>query len=317
MIELRHLRYFLAVAEEGHVTRAAARLGMQQPPLSQQIGALERMVGVPLFHRRPRGVELTEAGRTFLGKARRVLADVDLAMEAARRTARGEAGSLAVGFTSSAAFHPLVATVVRSFRRTTPEVTLTLEEGSSVELVDALRGDRLDAAFVRTPVVDTSGITIEPLLDEAMVVALPDQHRLLRGFRPARRRLPGRRLLGRRIALGDLADQTFILYRRPTRPGLYDSIIAACHAAGFSPRIGQEAPRMASTLSLVAAGLGVSIIPASMCRLDTEGIAYCRLDGATRLVAPLHLAYRDATPSGATLRLIETVRQAAEKFSSA
>jgi DNA-binding transcriptional LysR family regulator len=125
-------------------------------------------------------------------------------------------------------------------------VTLTLEEGSSVELVDGLRGDRLDAAFVRTPVVDTSGITIEPLLDEAMVVALPDQHRLLRGFRPARRRL-----LGRRIPLGDLADQTFILYRRPTGPGLYDSIIAACHAAGFSPRIGQEAPRMASTLSLV------------------------------------------------------------------
>jgi DNA-binding transcriptional LysR family regulator len=309
MIELRHLRYFVAVAEEGHVTRAAARLGLQQPPLSQQIGALERMVGVPLFHRRSRGVELTEAGRTFLDKTRRVLEDVEHALEAARRTARGEAGSLAVGFTSSAAFHPLVASVVRSFRRSAQEVTLTLEEGSSVELVDALRGDRLDAAFVRTPVAEASGIVIEPLLEEAMVAALPDQHRLLRGSR----RPATRRLFRRRIALSDLADQTFILYRRPTGPGLYDSIIAACHAAGFSPRVGQEAPRMASTLSLVAAGLGVSIIPASMCRLDTDGIAYCRLDGAPRLVAPLHLAYRDAAPSGAILRLVETVRRAAKR----
>jgi DNA-binding transcriptional LysR family regulator len=126
MIELRHFRYFVAVAEEGHVTRAAARLGIQQPPLSQQIRALEREVGAQLFRRLPRGVELTDAGRTLLEKVRLVLSDVELALDAARRTARGEQGGLVIGFTSSAAFHPLVASVVRLLRQTVPGAQLSM-----------------------------------------------------------------------------------------------------------------------------------------------------------------------------------------------
>jgi DNA-binding transcriptional LysR family regulator len=145
------------------------------------------------------------------------------------------------------------------------------------------------------PVGEAAGLTIELLAEERMLAALPAHHPRL-ASRPSR------------VALADLAEETFILYRRPTGPGLYDAIIAACRAAGFSPRIGQEAPRLLSTLSLVAAGLGVSIIPESMRRLDTEGIAYLPLPDAPDLVAPLYLAFRAADLSGAAQRLIAQVR---------
>ncbi|MFD0938630.1 LysR family transcriptional regulator [Methylobacterium trifolii] len=295
MIELRHLRYFLAVAEEGHVTRAAERLGIQQPPLSQQIRALEREVGESLFRRLPRGVELTDAGRTLLEKVRLILRDVDLAVDAARRTARGEQGRLAIGFTGSAAFHPLVSSVVRASRQASPDEALTLEEGGTSDLIETLRAGRLDAAFVRAPVDGATGLVVEPILIEDMVAALPEQHRLAGGTG--------------RIRLADLSEEAFILYRRPSGPGLYDGIIAACRAAGFSPRVSQEAPRTVSTLSLVAAGLGVSIVPESMARLETNGIAYARLDDAPGLGAPLHLAYREARPGGALGRFIARVRE--------
>lgn len=296
MIELRHLRYFLAVAEQGHITRAAARLGIQQPPLSQQIRALEAEVGVPLLTRHPRGVDLTEAGKAFLAEARAALEQVERAVEAARRSARGEQGRLAIGYTSSTAFHPLIPAVVRAFRQAAPAVALELEESSTGELIEALRRERLDAAFVRTPVGDTAGLVIAPLLRERMLVVLPAQHPLAQ--RPATA-----------LALAKLAEETFILYRRPTGPGLYDAIIAACHAAGFAPHIGQEAPRLLSTLSLVSAGLGVSIIPQSISRLDTEGLAYRALADAPQLLAPLHLAYRAGAVSGPVARLLEQVRQ--------
>lgn len=304
LIDLRQLRYFVAVAEEGHVTRAAERLGMQQPPLSQQIRAMEAEIGAVLFHRLPRGMQLTESGQVLLEDARAILAQVERAVETARRVARGESGRIAVGFTSSAAFHPFVLSAIRAFGDAAPDVSLALEEGGTVELVGALRSGRLDAAFIRAPAGEAAGIAVEPLLEEPMLAALPAHHPLAgpgpRGARPAGH-----------IALADLAGETFILYRRPTGPGLYDAIIAACRAAGFSPRIGQEAPRMPSTLSLVAAGLGVSIIPASMRRLETEGIAYRGLTDAADLVAPLHLAYRAGALSAATRRLIAQVRQMA------
>ncbi|MFT4180783.1 MAG: LysR family transcriptional regulator [Rhizobium sp.] len=305
MIELRHLRYAVAVADAGHMTRAAAQLGIQQPPLSQQIRALEAMVGTPLFHRLPRGVSLTAAGQIFVERARLILADVDLAVEATQRSARGEQGNLAVGFTSSAAFHPLVSSMVRSLKQSAPGVSLVLEEASTGDLIEALRAGRLDVAFVRSPVDASAGLIIEPILDEEMLVALPDQHPLATGT--AARRKHG--ISPRRIPLLALANETFILYRRPSGPGLYDSIIAACRAAGFSPRIGQEAPRMLSTLSLVAASLGISILPESMARLEADGVAYVRIETSAGLIAPLHLAYRDEAPSGVVRRLIESVRQ--------
>ena len=295
-MELRHLRYFVAVAEEGHITRAALRLGLQQPPLSQQIRALEHEINVSLFLRHPRGVTLTDAGRSFFEDAQAILAQVDRAAARAQRTARGELGRIAVGFTTSAPFHPLVARAIRQFRQRRPEVSFELEESSSVDLVKALRDERLDAVFIRSAVADPAGLAIHDLLREDMVVALPSRHALVR--QP-------------KLALRDLADETFILYRRPTGAGLYDVIIAACARAGFSPRVGQEAPRIVSTLNLVAAGLGVTLVPASLAGLPLEGVTYRPLKDRPTFRVPLDLVCRQAERSAATLDFIALVRKLA------
>ncbi|HEY4162745.1 MAG TPA: LysR family transcriptional regulator [Dongiaceae bacterium] len=298
-MELRHLRYFLAVAEEGHVTRAAARLGLQQPPLSQQLRALEAELGVTLFRRLPRGMELTEAGKVFRSEAQSVLARLDQAVDATRHTARGEAGRLVVGFTGSAAFHPFVPAILRHFSEAAPRVQLSLEEGNSAELIEGLQHERIDAAFLRVVVGPVAGLAISLLLTEEMRVALPVGHKLAS-------RAGG-------LPLKALAEERFIFYRRPTGPGLYDSIIAACRRAGFSPNVGQEAPRILSTLSLVAAGLGVTLVPESMSRVQTRGVIYRRLHGAPDLVAPLHLAIREGEPAGAVKRFVDLVRERAAK----
>lgn len=305
-MELRHLRYFIAVAEEGHITRAAERLGMQQPPLSQQIRALEQELGVQLFRRKPRGVELTDAGRALLSDARAILAHIDHAFASTRRTARGEQGRIAVGFTSSAPFHPFVPRVIRAFREAFPLVSLTLEESGTTELIGDLRGERVDAAFIRTPVADPAGLVVDRLLEEAMVVALPTQHALARAGRSD----------GAGVNLKRLAGETFIVYRRHTGPGLYDSIIAACHAAGFSPLVGQEAPRIVATLNLVAAGLGLSIVPASLQRMHLDGVTFRRLTGAAQPKAPLHLASRRGDTSSVVRQFLALVRQTAKTHNS-
>jgi DNA-binding transcriptional LysR family regulator len=296
-MELRHLRYFVAVAEEGHVTRAAERLGIQQPPLSQQIQALERELDVQLFRRKPRGVELTPAGRTLLDEARAILARTAEAVAATQRAAQGEAGRIGIGFTSSASFHPFVPRAIRAFREAHPLVALALEESGTTELVAALRGQAIDAAFVRSPVGESADLTVRPLLEEAMVAALPSGHPLSIAKEP--------------LPLAALAGETFILYRRPVGPGLHDAIIAACDRAGFSPQIGQEAPRMLSTLSLVAAGLGVTVVPASMSRLEAEGVVYRALDPSAQLTAPLNLAYRRDEISAAVRRFVALVQRSA------
>jgi DNA-binding transcriptional LysR family regulator len=293
-VELRHLRYFVTVAHEGHITRAAEKLRMQQPPLSQQIRALEREVDAQLFLRHPRGVTLTDAGRSFLVEAEAILAQAEHAKIRARRTARGEVGRIAVGFTTSAPFHPLVARAIREFRERRPDVSFVLEESSSADMVSGLRDERLDVAFIRSGLVDPAGITVHPLLQEDMVAAFPAGHRLAK--RP-------------RLTLKDLADDTFILYRRPDGRGLYDVIIAACSEAGFSPHVGQEAPRIVSTLNLVAAGLGITIVPASLSRLPLEGVVYRPLKGRPEIRVPLNLACRQDERSAATLAFIELVRR--------
>jgi len=153
-MELRHLRYFIAVAEEGHITRAAERLGMQQPPLSRQIKAIEQEMDVQLFRRKARGVELTEAGRIFLDDARAMLGHLDEAFDTARRTARGEQGWISVGYTNSTAFHPLVARVIREFRQAIPLVSLTLKESTPDDLIARILNDEIDIAFIGGPVAD-------------------------------------------------------------------------------------------------------------------------------------------------------------------
>ncbi|HTH36155.1 MAG TPA: LysR family transcriptional regulator [Xanthobacteraceae bacterium] len=299
-MELRHLRYFVAVAEEQHVTRAAERLGMQQPPLSQQIRILERELDVQLFRRLPRGVALTAAGVAFLADARAILAQLDHAVATAKRTARGEQGRIAVGFTSSAPFNPFVPRVIRVYREAFPLVALTLEEGGTTELIEGLRNERIDAAFIRTPIADREGLVVQILLEEPMVLALPRGHVLAR-----------KKGASKALSLAAVAGEIFVIYRRPSGPGLHDVIVSACNAAGFSPRIGQEAPRIGSTLNLVAAGLGISLVPESLQLMRMDGVVFRRLAGTVQPKAPLYFAARRTEASAAVREFGELVRRSA------
>jgi DNA-binding transcriptional LysR family regulator len=296
-MELRHLRYFIAVAEEKHITRAAERLGMQQPPLSQQIRALERELDVQLFRRKPRGVELTDAGSAFLVDARAILAHIDHAFATTKRTARGEQGRISVGFTSSAPFHPFVPRVIRAYREALPLVSLTLEEGGTTELLGYIRDEQIDAAFIRTIIANQEGLIVDLLFQEAMVIALPQEHALAR-----------RTSADKALPLKALAGETFIVYRRHTGPGLYDNIMSACTEAGFSPHIGQEAPRIVSTLNLVAAGLGVCLVPESLQRMHMDGVVFRRVSGAVQPKAPLYLASRRGETSPPVRKFLELVK---------
>ncbi|MFB3302042.1 LysR family transcriptional regulator [Pseudomonas sp. AMR01] len=279
MLELRQLKAFVAIAEEGYITRAAERLGMQQPPLTRLLQSLEAELGTVLMERLPRGVRPTTAGLALLEQAREILAQADGLAEVVRRAAKGERGRLAIGFTSSAALHPFVPGVLRLFRETFVGVSVVLEEAGTGELLDALLHQKLDAAFIRSPLSGTQALHDEPILVEPMLLALPTDHPLALDS-------------GLPLPLATLVNESFVLYRRRVGLGLYDAILVACREAGFSPQVVQEAPRMTATLSLVAAGLGVSIVPASMQRLRGDGIVYRELTECRNLVAPLHLATR-------------------------
>ncbi|MBR0646774.1 LysR family transcriptional regulator [Roseomonas hellenica] len=300
-MELRHLRYFVVVAQEGHITRAAERLGMQQPPLSQQIKALEHQLDVQLFRRKARGVELTEAGRTFLADALTVLACVDEAVEAARRTASGKQGRLRIGLPPSGPFHPFVPRMIRRFRETYPLVSVSMEECLRAELVDGLRAGTLDVAFIRASIAPPEGLDVHLLMDEPMVAALPAAHALAR---------PGPRAGA--LPLERLAAETFIVYARLQGPALYEATLAACSKAGFSPRLGQEAPRIISALSLVASGIGVTLVPASMQRMTMDGVVFRPLRGPSQPKAFLSIAARRDGYSAAVRHFVAMVRRAAQ-----
>jgi len=294
-MELRHLRYFVAVAEEQHFTRAAARLGIGQPPLSQQIQQLERELGAPLFKRLSRGIQLTEVGEVFLIDARATLAAAARASDNARRAARGELGALQIGFTVSASFHPFVPRVILKFRETHPGVTLTLREGNSVALLESIRDNRLDLAIVRPMSKQYDTLETEGLFDEPMLIVMSTSHRLS---------------ASPRLTLADIAQEDFVLYARQTGPGVFDAIVAACAQAGFSPNVTQEAPQLASTIHLVAAGLGISIVPAAMRSLHAEGVRYIPIDGVASRVT-LSLAYRRFESSPSVQQFLAALREAA------
>ncbi len=261
-MELRHLRYFVVTAQTEHFTRAAERLGMAQPPLSQQIRELEREIGTPLFDRVGRGVVLNAAGRAFLPCAQDILARADQARDVARRAARGEAGMLKLGFTESASFNDTVIRVLGAYPGQHPGVELRLEEAPSEILIQRVADGALDAAFVRPPFSASGLIRYVPLTPEPLMAALPAGHPLA-----------GREAL----QLADLSDAPFIEYTRQSGYGLSADIIAACRRAGFNPTIRQRAPQLSSAINLVAAGLGVAIVPASMQHVRVRGIHYLPL----------------------------------------
>jgi DNA-binding transcriptional LysR family regulator len=259
-MELRHLRSFVAVAEELHFGRAAERLHIAQSPLSQQIQRLERQVGAMLFERNRRKVELTDAGNAMLTHAREALAQADLAETAARAAAAGRAGTLRIGFLGSAAL-AILPRIVPPWRASAPDATLELVEGSSGEHIRALHDQRLDVAFVRPPTA-TAGLIVHPVWQEQVVAVLP-------ASRDLSRRDP--------LRLSDLADEPFVLFPRNSAPDFHDELTRACGRAGFTPAVAFECTAMPTVVGLVAAGLGVSLVPRSISSIGIAGVVYREL----------------------------------------
>ncbi|MGE0356551.1 MAG: LysR family transcriptional regulator [Burkholderiales bacterium] len=294
-MELRHLRYFLAVAEARNVTRAAAALGIQQPPLSQQVRDLERELGYALFRRLPRGVELTEGGAVFREEAKAMLAAVERGVKRAAQAALGAAGTLSLGFTSSAVTHRLAPALIRQYRETHPGVDLEIHEGNAAAVTEAVEAGRLDIAFIRRPVSEQSSLAYHTVADERLLVALPVGHRLA---------VEARRHGRERVRLKDLATEAFILVRRPGAPGMYGDLIEACHRAGFAPRVVAEVDQMLTNITLVAAGVGVSVVPASMRDIHRDGVFYAEPSDAPQLMAPLNLVTRMGNTNPAVARFV-------------
>lgn len=283
-VELRQLRYVLAVAEHLHFGRAAAELGIAQPPLSQQIKTLERELGTRLFDRTSRRVALTAAGEAFCAEARRALSYAERAERAASRVGSGESGRLALGFVDSAGYHALPS-LVRAFQQRYPDVELVFKECSTAEQTERLHRGELDAGILRPPLAehDRHLFRAVPLGREPFVAVLPARHPLA-GIDP--------------LPLARLADEPFILFPRHLGPGLHDEIHRLCRRAGFEPQVAHHAERMHTILGLVAGGLGVTVgtVPPSAAALARRDITYCAVSPS---VSRVHLAlvYRAEDPN--------------------
>lgn len=279
-MELRHLRYFVAVAEELNFTRAAAQLHIAQPPLSQQIRQLEEELGVLLLDRTRRHVRLTDVGRAVLAEARRALARAGKVAIVARRCAQGLAGDLDIGFSSTAP-HAVLPRILRAFRSRFDSITVKLHELSSEQQLAALVAGKIDAGFIRLPAENApDALVVKEILREALIVALPKGHALSR-----RRALPVRLLAG----------APFIRFPRHVAPGLYDQIDSMCSRAGFRLRVVQEALQIPTTIGLVGAGLGIAIVPQSISALHPEHVVYRPLRPA--VTTAMGVAYEKENPS--------------------
>jgi len=298
-MELRHLRYFIAVAQELHFTRAAERLGIGQPPLSQQIQQLERELGVTLLLRGRRGVELTDAGLAFRDEAMRVLGAAERAIETAKRVGNSEIDKLTIGFTVSASIHPFVPRVIQACRTRFPKIEIILLQQTTNALVAALRDEQVDVAFIRAPAPEVPGVQVETLLHEPLVAVLPSSHQLA-----------GRRA----ISLKELNGEPFIFYPRKVGTGIYDAVVHACQSCGFIPEVRLEVPEMTSVITFVAAGMGVSLVPETMRQLRAEGVTYVSIEDEEVPQAHLAIAFNQRALSMALSHFITGVREFAAGY---
>lgn len=295
-MELRHLAAFLAVAEELHFGRAAERRGIAQPALSLMIKALEASLGVRLFERNRRHVALTPAGQAFLPEAKATLAQAERARRAALRAWRGEAGHLEVAFTGSTPFGTVMPRIIGRFRRTWPDIALSLRELSTSAQMEEIRQGSLDIAFLRPDRgAEPAWMTLHPILDEPLLAVLAADHPLA-----------GRPLL----SVADLAEDGFILSPHHAGTGLYERVTGLCRDAGFVPRLVMEAHQMATVVGLAAAGIGVSIVPETMRRFAVEGVRFIALAEADAHMA-LMLGHRHDDERLIVRRFVETALAAA------
>lgn len=288
-MELRHLRYFVAVAEELHFGRAAQRLHIVQPALSKQIVALERELGVQLFHRTKRRVRFTPAGEAFYGEARAILHRVRKATTAAQMTATGQVGSLEVGFIGPAMW-TVLPPILREHRRRFPGVRFHLHELASGAQVRRLQDGLLDTGFVR-PFAHDEALAFQIVWREPFVVAVPEDHCLASATE---------------VDLSELATDTFVLVPRRDSPGFYNQCLAVCHSYGFDPIAIEEGSAPSALYGMVAAGLGVTLAPASARDVPWRGVGFRPLDRESQEVE-LAVAYRREETSAALSAFLETI----------
>jgi DNA-binding transcriptional LysR family regulator len=263
-MELRHLRYFLAVAEELHFTRAAQRLNMAQPPLSQQIRALEEELGVQLFARTRRSVAMTDAGQALLVRARELLASTQSLPEELQRVARGEVGQLRIGFSSTLPLTKVLRDVVADHRRTHPDVALHLREMHTQLQFDGLRRGEMDVGLVRFNERAPEGIRLALLRRDPLRLVVPSAHRFARRAS---------------VAIGECRDEAFIGFPGSAGTGTGPLLKQLCAQAGFEPRIAQEAREATTQIGLVAAGLGIAVLPSPLEAVRIDGVHYIPLEG--------------------------------------
>jgi DNA-binding transcriptional LysR family regulator len=297
-MELRQLRCVVALAEELHFGRAARRLALTQPPLSQAIRNLEDELGVRLFERTRRRVALTQAGAAFAEEARATLARVAEAAERARRADRGEVGRLAVGFLAATA-HTLLPLILRDFKARRPEVILDLRELTPPQLGEALRRREIQVGLVRPPVPDAE-LASEVILEEPFVLALPARHPLGRLSR---------------VPVTRLASEPFVTFRRLPGRVFPDQVMGFCLGAGFTPRVAQEVNQVHTVIGLVAAGIGVALVPASARTIGLPGVLYRPLRETTPR-AQLALAWPRADASPVLAAFLDTARRVARRFAA-
>lgn len=302
MIEIRLLRQFIAVAEELHFHRAAERLHMAQPPLSQAIRRLESEIGAPLFIRNNRNVALTPAGISFLDTARIMLETLETGVEQARRIASGTSGSLKVVFVGTLHFN-FLPKVVQAFRSSLPDVELMLREGTTAEQVSALKAGLADIGLMRRPGIAVPELVFERIAREEIMVALPEGHA---------------QAAEERVCLAGLAQDNFIVTPRSEGMGFYDQMIALCNAAGFSPRIVQEARQIETIAGLVAGGLGIALVPASVSHGRRDGIVFRRIAAegmGDALFLDVLAAWHASKSAPARAKFLEIARQAGSLIS--
>ncbi|HEY0315708.1 MAG TPA: LysR substrate-binding domain-containing protein [Sphingomonas sp.] len=297
-MELRQFRYFVAVAEELHFSRAALRLHIGQPPLSLQIQSIERELGVLLFKRDRRKVELTDAGKVFLVEARNAIAQAQRAVDTAKRFARGEVGTLRINFTISAPLLPSFPRAIRAFREAYPDIHLELKIQPSQAILDAVVLGNLDIGFVRpaTRTVLPREINAILLHRDRLMLVLPADHPLTRSEGL--------------IPLAALADENFLLRPAGKDGGFYEQIVGLCAEAGFTPRVVQETQDTATAFGLVAAGLGVTIAPQSLKAIRVADIVWREIDLREDAESEVMLVYKEGVVSPLRDKLIESFRAA-------
>ena len=294
-VELRHLRYFVAVAQLLHFGRAAEQLGITQPVLSDQIRRLEALLGVQLLYRTKRVVRLTEPGRIFLADALQILGQTNRAIATVRRAAQGKFGKLTIGYTGPA-LYTVLPEIVRTFRDRNPNVELTLYENCTPQQEAALLANDIQIGFLHPPI--DAPLSQQILWQEPMVVALPEDHELV--GQP-------------HLSVKELAHESFILFPRTVGPHLYSQIVSLCTQAGFTPKVVQEVTPQPTMVGLVAAGIGIAFVAASIQKISRPGVVYRQLQEDTPILQ-LAVAWKNEQQSPVLKSFLTVVNDWVERY---